>query len=326
MGKATFAARRGQALVETALGTMVFITILMFGIYFAEVSALTLKVQEAANFALWESTGHVMHNPETGVFQRSNAAALAASEAAGRYGDFDGRSSVQGDMTVQLAIARAQRMRVVCDSDRPAGTDPDQILGVRPRDADPGSEALKQAMQVQSDGVSCTAFATLSTQRIGTFMEPEFFKVSHRRATDQFVVCAAGRASNGVCRGRFFMLLDDWGLSSLAEGRACPLSMNSSASCANVDYYSWAQSVYANNGGGGGAGSALMGGVGAPNTVNEDQFFMSFTGAEGDYEQSIGGSHAGNQTVWETSPFKAENLPVRYDVNRRKKWLGRVNP
>ncbi|RKH13713.1 hypothetical protein D7X74_21460 [Corallococcus sp. CA047B] len=325
MGKRTFAARRGQALVETALGTMVFITILMFGIYFAEVGALTLKVQEAANFALWEATGHVMHNPESGVFQRPNAAALAASEAAGRYGDFDGRSSVDGDMTLQLAIARAERMRVVCDSDRPAGTGP-AILGVRPSDADDGSPALNQAMQTQSDGISCTASATLSTQRIGTFMEPEFFKVSHRRATDQFVVCAAGRASNGNCRGRFFMLLDDWGLSSVAEGRACPLSSNSGAPCANVDYYSWAERVYAKNGGGGGAGSALMAGVGATGGVNEDQFFMSFTGAEGDYEQSIGASHAGNQTVWETSPFRADNLSVKYNVNRRNKWLGRVRP
>ncbi|CAM3953185.1 hypothetical protein G4177_02490 [Corallococcus sp. ZKHCc1 1396] len=326
MGKRTFAARRGQALVETALGTMVFITVLMFGIYFAEVAALTLKVQEAANFALWESTGHVMHDPETGVFQRPNAAALASSEASGRYGDFDGRASVQGNMTLQLAIARAERMRVMCDSARPAGSDPDAILGVRPTDADPGSPALGLAMQTQSEGISCTASATLSTQRIGRFMEPEFFKVSHRRATDQFVVCAAGRASNGQCRGRFFMLLDDWGLSSVAEGRACPLSANTGATCQNVDYYSWVERVYRENGGGGNAGSALMAGVGAVGGVNEDQFFMSFTGAEANYEQSIGASHAGNQTVWETSPFRADNLSPKYDVNRRNKWLGRVRP
>ncbi|MFY0582594.1 hypothetical protein ACN28S_57375 [Cystobacter fuscus] len=102
------AARRGQALVETALGTMVFVTILVFGIYFAEVGALTLKVQEAANFALWEATGHVQHDPREGEFQRRGAVAQAEAEANRRYRDFDGRSSQGGGaMTVQLAIARA---------------------------------------------------------------------------------------------------------------------------------------------------------------------------------------------------------------------------
>ncbi|QAT82238.1 putative pilus biogenesis operon protein [Corallococcus coralloides] len=321
-----FTSRRGQALVETALGSMVFVTILLFGIYFAEVGALSLKVQEAANFALWEATGHVMHNPQNGVFQRSNAEALGASEAAGRYQDFDGRSGQNsGAMTFQQALARATRIQVDCEPTRPAGS-PVNILGTRPQDASTAETgALAQAMDIQSEGMSCTAFTTLRAERLGNFMEPEFFKVSHRRATDPFRVCAAGRASGGRCNGRFFMLLDDWGLSSVAEGRECPLMIDSGGTCANVDYYGWAQSVYQKNGGGGGAGSALMAGVGATGGVNEDQFFMSFRGAESNYEQSIGGSHAGNQTVWETTPFVADNLSPTYrNDGRRNKWLGGV--
>lgn len=317
--------RRGQALVETALGSMVFVTILLFGIYFAEVGALTLKVQEAANFALWEATGHVMHNPQSGIFQRPNAEALASSEASGRYQDFDGRASqTSGRMTFQLAIARATRVNVDCEATRPAGS-PVDILGTRPQDADPGSAALGLAMNTQSDGISCNASTTLRAERLGTFMEPEFFKVSHRLASDQFRVCAAGRASGGRCTRRFFMLLDDWGLSSVAEGRECPLSTNTGAACANVDYYRWAERVYRENGGGGSAGSALMAGVGAEGGVDEDQFFMSFRGAESNYEQSIGASHAGNQTVWETTPFVADNLSPTYrNDGRRNKWLGGV--
>ncbi|CAM4229955.1 hypothetical protein [Corallococcus exiguus] len=317
--------RRGQALVETALGSMVFVTILLFGIYFAEVGALTLKVQEAANFALWEATGHVMHNPQAGVFQRANAEALASSEAAGRYQDFDGRAShASGAMTFQLAIARATRVNVDCEPTRPAGS-PVDILGTRPVDADPGSTALGLAMATQSDGISCNASTTLRAERLGNFMEPEFFKVSHRLASDQFRVCAAGRASGGRCTRRFFMLLDDWGLSSVAEGRECPLMIDSGGTCGNVDYYGWAESVYRENGGGGSAGAALMAGVGAVGGVNEDQFFMSFRGSESNYEQSIGGSHAGNQTVWETTPFVADNLSPTYrNDGRRNKWLGGV--
>ncbi|WP_223646503.1 hypothetical protein [Corallococcus sp. EGB] len=304
---------------------MVFVTILLFGIYFAEVGALSLKVQEAANFALWEATGHVMHNPQAGVFQRPHAEALASSEAAGRYQDFDGRSSQQsGAMTFQQALARATRIQVDCEPTRPAGS-PVGILGTRPQDADPGSAALGQSMKLESDGISCTAFTTLRAERIGKFMEPEFFKVSHRNATDPFRVCAAGRASGGRCTGRFFMLLDDWGLAGVAEGRECPLSINSGATCANADYYEWAKSVYQKNGGGGSAGSALMAGVDAQGGVDEDQFFMSFRGAESHYEQNIGGSHAANQTVWETTPFEAENISPNYrNDGRRNKWLGGV--
>ncbi|MBN8470123.1 hypothetical protein JYJ95_26740 [Corallococcus exiguus] len=316
--------RRGQALTETALGSLVFVTVLMFGIYFAEVSALTLKVQEAANFALWEATGHVMHNPQNRVFQRSNAEALASAEASGRYQDFDGRAGrTSGAMTFQLALARATRIQVDCEPTRPVGSDI-EILGTRPQDVDPVTTALSQAMDVQSDGISCTASTRMRAERLGTFMEPEFFKVSHRRATDQFVVCAAGRASNGRCTRRFFMLLDDWGLSTVAEGRECPLSTNTGGTCANVDYYAWAERVYRENGGGGNAGTALMAGVGAEGGVNEDQFFMSFRGQESNYEQSIGGSHAGNQTVWETTPFVAPNIGNKYDVQRQRKWLGGV--
>ncbi|NBD10547.1 MULTISPECIES: hypothetical protein [Corallococcus] len=324
MASRTSASRRGQALVETALGSLVFVTVLMFGIYFAEVAALTLKVQEAANFALWEATGHVMHDPETGVFQRSNAEALASSEAAARYQDFDGRAGrTSGAMTFQLALARATRVEVDCEPTRPPGSDV-AILGTRPQDADPGSEALRKAMDIQSDGISCTASTTLRAERLGNFMEPEFFKVSHRLASDQFRVCAAGRASGGRCTRRFFMLLDDWGLAGVAEGRACGLNINGAATCANPDYYEWAQRVYRENGAAGGAGSALMAGVGALGGVNEDQFFMSFRGKEDNYEENIGASHAGNQSVWETTPFKAENISPKYDIPRRNKWLGGV--
>jgi hypothetical protein len=318
--------RRGQALVETALGSLVFVTILLFGIYFAEVGALTLKVQEAANFALWEATGHRMHDAAAGVFQRNNAEALASAEASGRYADFDGRAGRDsGAMTFQLALARATRIQVDCEPNRPAGSNID-ILGTRPLDADPGSTALRQAMNVQSDGISCTASTRLRAERLGQFMEPEFFKISHRRATDQFTVCAAGRASNGRCVRRFFMLLDDWGLSTVAEGRECPLSTNSGAVCTNRDYYLWAERVYRENGGAGNAGSGLMAGVQADGAVNEDQFFMSFRGRESNYEQSIGGSHAGNQTIWETTPFVAPNIGPKYDVQRHNRFLGRLPP
>ncbi|MFY2563046.1 hypothetical protein ACN469_35960 [Corallococcus terminator] len=309
-------AARGQSLIETSLGLMVFITILLFGIYFAEVGALTLKVQEAANFAMWNATGRVMHDPEDGEWQRASAVTGALAEANGRYVDYDGRSRMEGGggVPLQLAIARAQPIQVDCEAALPAG-----VPTLRPADA----QGPLAAMRVRTEGMQCTASTRLRAERIGRFMEPSFFQVSQRRAAATFRVCAAGRATEGECRGRFGLFLDDWGLSTVAEGRACALSLNSGAVCGNRDYYLWAERVYRTNGGGGGAGSALAALVGSE-SVSEDQFFMSFRGEEDRYQENIGGTHAGGQSVWETTPFSAPNLSRPYNVPRQNRWLGGV--
>ncbi|MFP2910411.1 hypothetical protein ACLESD_36315, partial [Pyxidicoccus sp. 3LFB2] len=176
---------RGQALVETALGLMVFVTILVFGIYFAEVGALTLKVQEAANFALWDATGRVMHDPENGQWGRRGVVADAEAEAAARYADFDGRERMGGTgMPIQQAIARAQPIQVDCRAVLPTG-----VPGLPPSAAQvgPGEGApLATAMNVDTEGMGCTASSSIRAVRVGRFMEDSFFKVAHRRAASAF--------------------------------------------------------------------------------------------------------------------------------------------
>lgn len=306
-------AARGQSLVETSLGLMVFVTILVFGIYFAEVGALTLKVQEAANFALWDATGRVMHDPENRQWGRRGAVAAAEAEAAARYADFDGRERMGGTgMPIQQAIARAQPIQVECRPALPAG-----VPSLAPSAA---GAPLDAAMAVDTEGMGCTASSRMRAMRVGRFMEDSFFKVAHRRAAAAFTVCAAGRASDGTCTGRFGLMLDDWGLSTVQEGRACPLSIDSGAPCNNRDYYLWVERIYRANGGGGGAGSALAGLVGAA-SVNEDQFFMSFRGEEDNYEENIGPTHAGGQSRWEVTPFDAPNIQS-HNAGRQNHWLG----
>lgn len=312
------AARRGQALVETALGLLVFVTLLMFGIYFAEVGALTLKVQEAANFALWEATGHVQHDPDNAVWQRDLPVAQAASAAAGRYRDFDGRASQdRGGMTIQLAFARARPIQVACRPNLPGGG---AIRGITTAGIAPLSR-----MNFEAEGISCQASSSMEAARLGEFMQPEFFRVSTRRATRPFTVCAAGRAGNdGVCDGQFAMLLDDWGLSSLAEGRSCALNIDNGVRCQNTDYYQWAEDVFEANGGAGNAGTALAGVVGATVAIDEGQFFMSFRGEEDDYEENLGATHAGGQTRWEVTPFLVPPGGPAYNTPRQGQWLGGV--
>ncbi|MCP3136104.1 hypothetical protein [Pyxidicoccus xibeiensis] len=306
---------RGQALVETALALMVFVTILVFGIYFAEVGALTLKVQEAANFALWDATARVMHDPQAREWGRPGPVRAAATEADGRYVDFDGRERMGGTgMPIQQAIARAQPIQVTCEEGLPAG-----VRGLGPGAAGP---ALAAAMNVELQGMACTASSSIRAVRVGPFMEGRrgFFQESHRRAAAAFTVCAAGRARGGTCDGRFGLMLDDWGLSGVEEGRSCALNINGAPRCNNPDYYQWTERIFRANGGGGGAGSALAGLVGAA-SVNEDQFFMSFRGEEDSYEEDLGSTHAGGQPRWEVTPYSARNSPS-YAIHRENRWLG----
>ncbi len=309
---------RGQSLVETALGVMVFVTILLFGIYFAEVGALSLKVQEAANFAMWNATGRVMHDPQGNEWGRRGTVLAAEAEANNRYADFDGRERMGGTgVAIQQAIARAQPIQVDCLPGLP-GT----MRGLSMADADP---ALAGTLSMRTQGMGCTASSRIRGVRIGRYLEDRgtgFFQVSQRRAADAFTVCAAGRASGGRCTARFGMLLDDWGLGGVDEGRSCALNIDGARRCANPDYYEWAQRVYRANGAGGNRGSALAALTGASG-VNEDQFFMSFRGEEDNYEENLGSTHAGGQARWEVTPFDAPNIRS-HKTNRTNRWLGGV--
>ena len=105
---------RGQALAETVLGLLVFVTILMFGIHFAEVGYLSLKVQEASTSALWDSTGAKMHELP-GTFNGQAAAIKAAGgNATNRYKDFDGRSSQKGSSAPVQVFTSAGGLKVEC--------------------------------------------------------------------------------------------------------------------------------------------------------------------------------------------------------------------
>ena len=55
------APRRGQAIVEATLGILVFISVLLFGLHFAEITFTQMKVTEAAQAAIWDSTSGQMH-------------------------------------------------------------------------------------------------------------------------------------------------------------------------------------------------------------------------------------------------------------------------
>lgn len=318
---------RGQAAVEMALGSLVFVTILLVGIFFAELGFLAQKVQEAANFAVWDATGRRVHDIEGDRWDvyksvlKNGAVPAAKKLAQDRYRDFDGRASRDRDGDTFLALSRASAIDVSCADD----TQPFGVAGLGPERAAPG---LASAMVGAngSSGIACTARTNIRSVRIpASFMESDgHFKREHWKAIP-IPICAVGRASGGGCEGRLTVLLDDWGLQTRADSRECALNIDSSASrCGNINgnqsYYNWANRVFTSFGGTGGAGQALVGQVGgyAP---YEGQFFMSFRGFESDYQQNIGSMHGG-QTIWETTPFENRN-GVKHRLRALNQWLGR---
>ena len=91
------ARQRGQSAVELALASLIFVTVLIFGIHFSEVGYLSLKVQEAANAALWDVTAMKMHNifsPEWTDYQ--NSVSTDQTNTTTRYQKYDGRASQSG--------------------------------------------------------------------------------------------------------------------------------------------------------------------------------------------------------------------------------------
>ena len=128
---------RGQALAELVLALMVFVTVVVFGIYFAEVGYLSLRVQEAAVSPLWDATAFRVHSFEP---QQDNIGDFTyfpaitpevMSDAQVRYRDFDGRSGVDGNTSISHVFTRIGGLRVECSED-------DRIEFDLPRSQRPG--------------------------------------------------------------------------------------------------------------------------------------------------------------------------------------------
>lgn len=304
------ASQRGQGTTELALGLLLFVTVLIFGIHFAEIGYLSLKVQESAASALWDTTSAKMHElpknftPLTNLISSDKPGQLATE----RYKDFDGRTSKQGRAKVTQLFTSAGDLEVTC---RAAGA-----INFRP------SVSTNGSVYRNVGGMRCNARAELSPVQKFTrnFLDRgrgAFFEVPHY-AVGAIPVCGVGRASNGQCAGGFGILLDDWGLSSEAESRECHL-----LGCNNTAYFESAQVVYNHHNQVDGSSVRLARAVVGTAPINPGKFWMSFRGApSGFLEKEPGGDSDTND--WETTPGK-NSRSAEYNTsfnNRKKCFLG----
>jgi hypothetical protein len=214
-------ATSGQATVELAIGSLVFVTVLLFGIHFAEISMVTLKVKEANAFATLEATAHRahwFHNNEinSGTTFKSFDPTQWGKTSKARYQDFEGLSDSAGTTAMTLALTRAEGLSLRCDPDgairfsvRPAP---------KPANLASSSAAYQwlTARYRDNGGLMCTAQARVSAIRVpGQFAERSsgFFGAEH--LDDSLInlpVCGTGEPINGKCKGKLVVMMGDWGL------------------------------------------------------------------------------------------------------------------
>lgn len=320
---------RGQAVVEMVLGLIVFVTILIVGIHFAEVGYLSIRVQEAATAPLWDATAfrvHTMRNDaapaQVGDFTAfDDIPATIEREAQARFVDFDGRRSQNRAPTIRQVFTQLDQLQLFCRRndtvffDLPRGGGP----GLRdPRAGGggfavgrPGTAGVRGAehsvlgrVYENVGGVSCGAGARLTAFDLprnflegagGFFSVPQYQGLTMR-------VCSSGRAVSGTCPGRYALLLGDWGFTGVNERGHCPLQPDRpDQPCdENRAFYNAARYVFEDNDAWSGreANDFALQFAGA-DPLAAQGFFMSYRGWEDGYVEE------------DTPPGEAEELPYR---------------
>ncbi len=320
--------RRGQATVELALFALVFVTVLTLGIHFAEIGYLSIKVQEAANSALWDTTSRKMHDTFTGNWDHyRDAVTWTQGESNERYADFNGLTSHPGpprggDRTMVQVFTNAEPIEVRCE----IVADRDDI-SLRP--FNPVSAAIPR----RNTTMGCQAKAVLGNWRFPRwFLQNDasgFFGAEQPQR--KIGVCAAGRQNprTGRCGSRFVIQLDDWGFSGSREARECALTPGGGRGCANQGYYDLVEKTYRHHvqrqGDQFGTQSSTLArevvGSSPLQSADENHFYLSFRGNESAYTEDIGASHGDPR--WETTPFDDRVEYAAFATNRRHDcWLG----
>lgn len=291
-------------MVELALASLVFVTVLVFGIHFAEWGYINLKVTEASSSALWDSTAYQHHKWPNDDSPATQAAVGAGLDANARYQDMDGRRSSGTATSLSQVFTKADRMQVSCRMGGGVGFSPHFFTNLAYSD----SGAISCASEAQ---ITVIGFPRSFADQSGG----GFFKAVNY-APPAIRMCGFGRPmGGGACGPGVQMVLDDWGLTQKRESGICPLIPNIPlVGCAlNLPYWQMAGSVFLLNGlGQGVSGTAMaMQVTQRPPPFpsfwpgGENMFWMSHMGEDSLYLQPLP-SEAG-MLYWGTTPGGLES-------------------
>jgi hypothetical protein len=301
---------RGQAIVETSLFLLVFVTIVVFAIHFTEIGWMTVKTQEPANSALWDATSQKMHDTFSDNWDLYQQAI--------RYGQ---------DHTNQTYGSKALYLGVRTKQDQAVDTRCENMTKISLPATPPAASAIPK----KETGMACTAKVTLEGFNFPRLFLQQadhgFFALEQRKRS--YAICAAGRQDNntGQCVGRYVIELDDWGFSGPQERQECKLAFDGATGCDNQGYFDLVNKTYdaqvKSQGDDKSTESTDLAKdiVGkSPLPGDENQFYLSFRGNESQYTEDLRQSHF--DTKWETTPFNARNEYQQYSAHRDACWLG----
>jgi hypothetical protein len=287
--------RRGQATVEMALGSVVFVTLLMVGIYLSETSYLMLKVNEAANFAVWWGTGMRVHHfsattalGDTATYQPwQGLPDRSGTEAQNRYADFDGVGPPRPPGIVQ-SLSGASAIQVSCQPDNAFQMGVPAAPGPSPADADWGAVASLVDSYFRQDvgGMSCRASSEIAALNIPQhFLDGEYNLRESNWQHAPVAVCGGGRASGGSCPGRTGILLGDWALEGGYGDRANASLLYQRTPGDNEPLYEMTKQVWTTDQGSRGHAASQFAQAmsGRPSPYDENSFFISSPGNEDFY-------------------------------------------
>lgn len=203
--------RRGQATTELALSGLVLISMLTAGIYFGELTFGALKVTEAAQSALWDTT-HYKHHTMGFTYSNSplsNAVSQAQTQTFTAYQDFDGRTLPwtlrPSSANITQVFTATRGMTVNCGRGGSPGFTPNVLV---------------TPVYDDNSGVNCQTSAEFLTVKMpAQFLDQNatgFFKQQNFARTG-IRMCGSGKNNGANCPGRFALTIDDWGLTG---GRA----------------------------------------------------------------------------------------------------------
>lgn len=195
---------RGQAAVELALGLIAFITVLMFGIHFAEVNYLGTRVGTATHSAIFRATGERAHEKGSD-FQQVNqsVAGLTTMHHKKYWNDFQPTLGEGAAPVVQVLtkIEKTEGNLVRCFNQDQLKADLTRIAPT-PYDETGG-------------GIQCGAQATISVLPMfpKKFLDNNWaLKAANYSGPTSYRVCATARNQKGGECGKIPILLGDYSL------------------------------------------------------------------------------------------------------------------
>jgi hypothetical protein len=197
---------RGQASVELALGLLAFITVLIFGIHFAEVQYLAVRVATATHSAIFRLTGQRAH--EAGhdfKLVNQNVAGLNTMHHRKYWNDFtpntgEGSAAVSNVLT---KIEKTEANLVRCFNEDELQSDLKYI------------PMIPKAFSETGGGIRCGGQGTVSILPVfpKNFLDNNWgLKTAHYSGPTSFRVCATARNQRGGPCGQIPVLLGDYSL------------------------------------------------------------------------------------------------------------------